>query len=118
MSDIPEGFSGLALTNYFKYLLYLAGIIFILTYAVDVKAATDISRVRYVCIAIILAGCIIWFSNEIIMDQVRQKSAKAQLDEHPERYLREWKSLNLTYIWIQAIVWFLFVIWYFVSQLF
>ena len=65
MSEIPEIFKGLRITNYYKYLLYLCGVILILSLFLDVKMV-DANRVRHIAFWVIIAAMGIWFFEDVL----------------------------------------------------
>lgn len=63
MPEIPELFKGLRITNYYRYLLYLCGTIFILSLFLDIKIV-DANHVRHILLWVIIAALGIWFFED------------------------------------------------------
>ena len=65
MAEISPGFSGFRITNYWKYILYLAGVILILSLFLDAPGI-DNDKLRNISFWIVVGGLFIWFIKEII----------------------------------------------------
>jgi len=65
MPDIPASFSGLKITNYYKYILYVAGVILILSLFVDAKGV-DNERLRNISLWVVISGLGIWLLADFI----------------------------------------------------
>ncbi len=105
MAELPELFKGLRINNYYKYLLYLAGIILILSLFIELKNV-NVVRVRYVSFWIIVVGLGVW-----IFDEIMEKINLAVYEHHIQhnKSLKYYYSvavfLYFTSIIIQVIVW-------------
>lgn len=77
--EATPGFSGLKITNYYKYLLYLNGVILVLSLFVPAQDL-DNERIRRIAFWLIMAGLLIWFIHEII--QKTDRYYYATLDKH------------------------------------
>ena len=65
MPDISPGFAGLKITNYYKYILYVAGVILILSLFVPAQGI-DNERLRHIAFLVVLGGLGIWFLKTIV----------------------------------------------------
>ena len=64
MVETTPGFSGFKITNYYKYILYLAGVILVLSLFVDAKGV-DNAKLRTVSFWIVVGGLSIWLFRTI-----------------------------------------------------
>lgn len=65
MPDIPELFKGMKITNYYKYILYLSGIVLIISLFFDTKEISN-AYVRHIAFWTIIASLALWFLDTII----------------------------------------------------
>ena len=65
MTNIPDLFNGLKISNYFKYLLYLCGLILIMSLFFEVKQI-DVDYVRHISFWVIIISLAIWIFDDII----------------------------------------------------
>jgi len=96
--NATPAFSGLKITNYWKYLLYLSGVVFVLSMFVPAQGV-DNEYIRRIAFDIILGGLLIWFVQEIT------KIIDAFLDEHDMNYNTYAAALLVIQYIVQIIVW-------------
>ena len=96
--NATPAFSGLKITNYWKYILYLSGVVFVLSMFVPAQSV-DNEYVRRIAFDIILGGLLIWFVQEIT------KKIDAFLDEHDVYYHTYVAALIVIQYIVQIIVW-------------
>ena len=65
MNQIPSLFTGLKITNYFKYILYLSGIILILSLFLDVKGL-DNSYIRHIAFWTTVVAIGVWLVDDFV----------------------------------------------------
>ncbi len=109
MQNIPEFFNGLKLNNYYKYLLYLAGIILILSLFLEVKGL-DLDRVRQIAFWIVAVSLGVWFFedviqkiNELVYNFYLRKSSICQ--STMESYYKFTRGLVIFSLIFQTFVW-------------
>ena len=60
----PSGIiSGFKVTNYYKFILYIAGVILILSFFVQAPEGMNNFKIRNAAFWIIVAGLLIWFNT-------------------------------------------------------
>ncbi|TKJ17033.1 hypothetical protein CEE44_00675 [Candidatus Woesearchaeota archaeon B3_Woes] len=110
MGEFPELFKNLKINNYYKYLLYLSGIVFILSLFLDIKNI-DVNYVRYVCFWIIIVALGTWIFesaisniNRSIYEHCIRKNYPSSMDgKHGYYKIVRW--LVFFSFTIQIIVW-------------
>jgi len=65
MTDGPSLFTGFKINNYYKYLLYLCGIIFILSLFLEVKGLNQ-AYVRHISFWVIVVSLGIWLMDTML----------------------------------------------------
>jgi len=96
MTDVNPSFSGLKITNYYKYILYLSGVILVLTLFLEPKGV-NAAWLRHISFWVIIAGLIIWFFKSIL-DRIYTYSDNA------EDYILHISIVDYAF---QIVVWFL-----------
>ncbi len=95
--------SGMKITNYYKYILYVAGVILILSFFVEAPEGMSNFKIRNTAFWIIVAGIIIWAYDVYVF----KLFAEIFFDN---------RSLNNDYFWTNYIIFLIIqaVIWIFV----
>jgi hypothetical protein len=100
------GISGFKITNYYKYILYVSGVILILSFFVKAPEGMSNFKIRDTAFWIIVGGLIIWISDELI-----NSIDDYYLDEYKRHKISEYDfdiidlTLVIIYLGIQVIVW-------------
>jgi hypothetical protein len=68
MAEVSPGFSGFKITNYYKYILYVAGVILILSLFVPAQGV-DNEKLRSIAFWVVMGGLSIWFLK-IVFDEI------------------------------------------------
>ena len=63
--EATPGFSGLKITNYYRYIIYISGVILVLSIFVPAQGL-DNERIRNIAFWVTLGGLLIWFLWDII----------------------------------------------------
>jgi hypothetical protein len=107
--DVGEIFKGMKIDNYYKYLLYLAGIIFALSLFFEVKNV-DIDLVRKSSFWVIMGGLIIWLFQDIfdkfvkfVLIHFEEKVKNSQAE--PKHYYNYAKIMVIFNFVFQIFVW-------------
>lgn len=111
MTNIPEFFKGLRITSYYKYILYIAGIIFLLSLFLDFKEL-NMSYVRKLSFWAIIVSLADWFLEDGIIVKINNYMYEDQLrriDKDPREYNKNAFVLSIVNVMIQGLGWLIFI---------
>ena len=113
MGEASGLFTGFRITNYYKFILYLAGVILILSLFVDAVDFDNV-KLRVIAFEIVLAGLLIWFIKTItgsLKDWfLYYKDKRTISTDAVETYLMIFFAIE---IMIQVIIWLIIFIRHF-----
>lgn len=100
MIESTPGFSGFKISNYYKYILYLAGVILVLSLFVPVQGL-DNSYIRHIAFWVVMAGLLNWFISGIV-EKINDYTYKYSSSYN---YKKNFKEIIIIYYMIQIIIW-------------
>ena len=99
MIESTPGFSGFKISNYYKYILYLAGVILVLSLFLPVQGL-DNSYIRHIAFWIVMAGLLNWFISGIV-EKINDYIYK--YDSY--HYRKNYRELIIIFYMIQVAIW-------------
>lgn len=110
MTNLPELFKGLSLNVYYKVIIYIAGIIFILSLFLEVPEI-NISYVRKVTFWAIVISMGYWFLDDFIIAHINSYWHESMIyswNRDPMKYYRAAYMLTIVRAIIHGAGWLIF----------
>ena len=104
MTASTPGFEGFKITSYYKYILYVAGVILILSLFVDAPNIDNV-KLRNIALWVVIAGLVVWFLKNVLVVTLQL------MDKYDyEKYVVTLTSITYCVefgIWLLTFFWFL-----------
>lgn len=116
MPNLPELFKGMKIRDYYRYILYVSGVILIFSLFFETKGLDNLLVIQS-SIVVIIAGLFTWFIDTIFGRTGNNLHEVIVVHERDnEKYWKYMKILSITNYLLQLIIW-IFVAYYLLSRI-